>query len=115
MKKFLVECKDDNDKLILILMLVASFFLSCLPALIVIVGLKKYISDSTYNIAKALFNFELLLLLIMLSFMIPVIGWFLGLILGPVICILNIVIIILDIIAVANKSELPIPVWFEFL
>ena len=115
MKKFLAECKDDNDKLILILMLVASFFLFCLPAFIVIVGLKKFISESTYNITKAIFNFELLLLLVTLSFLIPIVGWIVGALLGPIICIFNIIIITINIIAVARKTELYVPVWFEFL
>ncbi|MEE3350100.1 MAG: hypothetical protein VZR09_08680 [Candidatus Gastranaerophilaceae bacterium] len=115
MKNFVAEYKDDTDKLILLIMIISSYFLFCLPAFIVIVGLKKYISESTYNITKAIFNFELLLLLICLTCLIPLIGWILGIFITPIIFILNIIIITLNIIAIAKKSNLQIPVWFEFL
>ena len=115
MKKFATEFKDDNDKLILIFTLITSYFLFCLPAFIVIVGLKKYISDSTYNIIKAVFNFELLLLLVCLTCLIPFIGWILGIFITPIIFILNIIIVTINIVAIAKKSNLQIPVWFEFL
>ena len=115
MKKFVVEFKDDTDKLILILVLLGSFFAFCLPAFIAVLFLKKYLSDGTYNVCKAFFNFELLRLLVTLAFAIPVIGWILGSIFGIVVVIFNIVIIAMDLVALAQKKELIVPVLFEFL
>lgn len=119
MEKFLPEFKDDIDKTILIAVLIGSFFLSFLPALIVILFLKKYTSESTYNISKAFFNFELLLFLISLIFFIPIVGQILGFIVGwlvlPVLAIINIIIIIINLFALCKKSEFTVPVLFKFL
>ena len=119
MKKILPEFKDDTDKMIILILLVASFFTSFLPALICVLFLKKYMSESSYNISKAFFNFELLLFLISLVFFIPIVGSILGFAIGwfviPVLTIVNIVFIVINIVALSNKSEFTIPVLFEFL
>ena len=119
MEKFIPEFKNDTDKLILIILLVASLFTSFLPALICIIFLKEYISENTYNISKAFFNFELLLFLILLIFFIPIVGQILSLIMGwfviPVIMIINIIFIGINLCALGRKTELMIPVLFKFL
>ena len=114
-KKILSVEKDDTDKIILITMLICSMFFLFIPALIVVLLLKNYVSESTYNISKAFLNFELLMFLISLAFAIPIIGWIAGIFLAPLMGILNIVIVIMDLCAVAKKSELIIPVPYEFI
>ena len=115
MKKILPEFKDDNDKLIILAMVICSMFFVFIPSLIVILGLKNYISDSSYVIAKAFFNFELLLFLIGLLFIIPIIGWIVGFIISPIMVILNVVIVVINICAIGKNSELKIPATYEFL
>lgn len=115
MKRFIAEFKDDKDRIILILMLIGSLFTFCLPSVIIVFLLKDFVSESTYNISKAFFNFELLLLLITLAFAIPVIGWMLGLIFGTALVLFNIIIIAIDLYAISAKKEIIVPVLFEFL
>ena len=115
MKEITPVFKDDTDKLITLAMIIASAFFIFIPSLVVIFVPKKYISDSTYSIAKAFFNFELLLFLISLFFMVPIIGWLAGLFIAPVLMILNIIIVIIDICALAKGSAIKVPVFFEFI
>ncbi len=115
MKRYKVEFKNDNDKLIFILVLLGSLFAFCLPAFIAIMFCKKYLSEGTYDVCKGLFNFELLILLITIAFTVPVIGWILGWIFGTAIVIFNIVIVVVNIVALAQKTEFMVPVLFEFL
>ena len=115
MKQFSPEFKDDKDKLITLGMLISSIFFIFIPALIVVFVPKDYISENTYEIAKTLFNFELFLFLISLLFMIPVIGWILGAIVAPILAIWNIVIIVIDICAIAGKNPIKIPEPYKFM
>jgi hypothetical protein len=114
-KKILSEVKDDTDKIILVAMLICTMFFIFIPALIVVLFMKNYISESTYNISKAFLNFELLMFLVSLLFAVPVIGWIAGFVLAPVMGIFNIVIVVIDLCAIAKKSELIIPVPYEFI
>ena len=106
---------DDTDKVIAVATVLLSLCLLFIPGLLVILLLKEKISESTYQIAKAFLNFELLLFLITLLFLIPVIGWLLGVILGPVLCIFNAIIIVLVLCAIAKGGDIKIPVWYEFI
>ena len=115
MKKIVPNFKDETDKLIVVAMTIASIFFSFIPALIVVFFLKNYTSESTNNIAKMFFNFELLLFLIALVFAIPIIGQILGLILGPVMMIFNVVICVINLCAVGKNAELKMPVPYEFI
>ena len=107
--------KDDRDKIAAVATIILSLFLVFIPALLVVLLLKEKVSESTYQIAKAFLNFELLLFIISLFFAIPVIGWLLALILGPLMCIFNAIIVILALCAVAKGGEVKIPVWYEFI
>ena len=115
MKEITPEFKDDIDKLITLGMVIASGFFFFIPSLIVIFIPKKYISDSTYNISKAFFNFELLLFLISLFFMVPIIGWLAAVVVAPILMIWNIIIVIIDICALAKGSAIKVPALFEFI
>ena len=115
MKKISPVFKNDTDKLIALAMIIFSMFFIFIPALIVIFLPKNIISDTTYALAKAFFNFELLLFLISLTFIIPVIGWLLGVILGPILIIVNIIFIIINICAMAGNNEMKVPSFFEFI
>ena len=107
--------KDDQDKIIVVAMFVASLFLVFIPALIVMLFLKNQVSENSYAIAKGLLNFELLLFLISLLFFVPVIGWLLGAIAGPLMMIFNAIIVVLSLISIAKSSEVKIPAFFEFI
>jgi len=115
MKSFTPQFKDDKDRLITLAMFIASMFFVFVPSLIVIFISKDYISESTYEIAKALFNFELLLFLISLLFIIPIIGWIVGFIIAPLLMLWNIIIIIINLCAFAGNKELKIPEYYRFI
>ncbi len=115
MNKFVPTFKDDRDRLITIAMFISTIFFIFFPSLIVVFIPKDYISESTYNIAKALFNFELLLFLISLLFLIPIIGWIVGFIVAPLLMILNVIIIIINLCAIAGNKELKIPEPYKFI
>ena len=115
MKKIMPAFKDEKDKVIAVGMIIASMFLVFVPALLVVLFGKNYVSESTYEISKAFFNFELLLFLISLIFVIPVVGWILGTILGPLMMIFNVIICIINLCAVAKGAETKVPVGYEFV
>ncbi|MBR1776628.1 DUF4870 domain-containing protein [bacterium] len=115
MKRLVPAFKDDNDRMILVLMMVCSLFLLILSPIIVIFGLKDKVSDGTMEISKAFFNFELMMLLISLLFMVPIIGWLLAVILAPLMVILNVIVVVINLCAVAKGGELKVPVWYEFI
>ena len=115
MEKIMPSFKDEKDKLIVVAMIIASIFFSFLPALVVVFFLKEFVSESSNNIAKMFFNFELLLFLISLIFVIPVVGWILGTILGPLMMIFNVIICIINLCAVAKGAETKVPVGYEFV
>ncbi|MBR6298628.1 MAG: DUF4870 domain-containing protein [Candidatus Gastranaerophilales bacterium] len=115
-KKFPIEFKDDTDRIIIVAMFICCFFpLLFIPPLVVILLLKKFISEKSYNIAKAFFNFQLLMFLISLIFVIPVVGWMLAIVAAPILYIANIVIIILALCSIIKGGEMKIPVPFEFV
>ena len=115
MKKIMPVFKDEKDKLITVAMIIASMFLVFVPSLLVVLFGRNYVSENSYAISKAFFNFELLLFLVSLIFVIPVIGWFLGIILGPIMMILNVIICVINLCAVAKGAETNIPVKYEFV
>ena len=115
MKKIPAVFKDDRDKLAAVAVILCSMFFLFIPGLIVILGLKQYVSENTYEISKAFFNFELLLFIVSLFFMVPIIGWLAGIILAPLLAIFNIVLVIINLCAVAKVAEVKLPVWFEFV
>ena len=115
MKSISPAFKDDTDKLISLAMLICTIFFFFIPSLIIVFLPKNLISDCTHNLAKAFFNFEILLFLISLIFIIPILGQLLGFILGPVLVILNIVFVVINICALAGNKEFKVPVLFEFI
>ena len=115
MKVITPAFKDDTDKIIAVATVILSLFFVFIPALLVILFLKERISEGTHQIVKAFLNFELLLFLISLFFLIPVIGWLLGVVLAPLMCIFNAIIVILTLCAIAKGGEIKVPVWYEFI
>ncbi|MBR6098426.1 DUF4870 domain-containing protein [bacterium] len=123
MEKFVPEFKDDNDRMIMIIMIIASIFFMFVTPMVVSLALKDQISESSYNISKAFLNFEILLLIVSLIFviicMVPIIGWIVGFVLGSivwtVIWIFNVVIVLMAVFAIAQNKEVQIPVWFKFV
>ncbi len=115
MKKTMPVFKDEKDKLITVVMIIASMFLVFIPSLLVVLFGKNYVGEGSYEISKAFFNFELLLFLISLIFAVPVIGWFLGVVLGPIMMIFNVIVCIINLCAVAKGAETKLPVPYEFV
>lgn len=115
MKVITPEFKDDTDKIIVLAMLVLSIFMICIPPLVVILLLKNQITENSYAIAKAIFNMELLMFLISLLFLIPIIGTLLGLLLGPVMLIINTIVIVLAICNIAKNTDIKIPSTYDFI
>lgn len=77
--------------------------------------LKKFVSEQSYLITKAFLNFEILLLLISLFFIIPVIGWAAGLFFGPILYIWNFIVVLFAVCSLVKKSEVSVPVFYEFI
>lgn len=115
MKKIMPVFKDEKDKLIVVAMLITSIFFSFVPALVVVFFLKDLTSDSSNSIAKMFFNFELLLFLVSLIFIIPIIGQIIALILAPLMMILNVVMCVINLCAIGKDSEIKLPVPYEFI
>lgn len=115
MKKIMPLFKDDQDKIIVVAMIIASMFLVFVPALLVVLFLKERVSENSYSIAKMFLNFELLLFLVSLVFAVPVVGWLLGIVLAPLMMIGNIIICVVNLCAVVKGVELKVPVPYEFI
>ena len=115
MKTFSLAFKDDTDKIIVVAMLIATMFFFFIPALLVILLLKNQVSENSYVLAKAVLNFELVLFLVSLIFMIPIIGWILGIVLSPIMIIANILIMVFALCSLAKNAEVKIPVLYEFI
>jgi hypothetical protein len=115
MQVFTPVFKDDKDKVLTVAMLLSSMFFLFVPSLIVIFIPKDYISENTYNIAKAIFNYELFLFIVSLFFLVPIIGWLIGFVVAPILEIWNIIVLILALCAIAGNKEIKIPVIFNFI
>ena len=57
MKNIVAEFRDDKDRMITLAMFILTLFSGFIPSLVVVFIPKDYISESTYEIAKTLFNF----------------------------------------------------------
>ena len=115
MKIISAEFKDDKDRLITVAMFILTLFFSLIPALVVVFIPKNYISQSTYEIGKTLFNFELLLFLISLLCLIPVIGWLASLIIVPIILIWNTIIVVINLCSIAKDNTAKLPEYYKFI
>ena len=115
MKIITAEFKDDKDRITSIAMFILTLFFAFIPSLIVVFIPKNYISESTYEIAKTLFNFELLLFLISLLCFIPIIGWIASLFIVPVLLIWNIIIVIINLCSIAKENVAKIPEYYKFI
>ncbi|MBE7710647.1 MAG: hypothetical protein E7Z92_00760 [Cyanobacteria bacterium SIG31] len=115
MKKILPVFKDERDRAIAVTIIILSMFLFFIPSLLGVLFLKEQLSESAYAVVKAFFNFELMLFLVSLLFVIPIIGWILAFILTPLMMILNVIIAILALCAIAKNTEVKVPVWYEFI
>lgn len=115
MKIIQPEFKDDQDKIIAIIMAVTTLFFSFIPSLIVVLLLKNMVSEGTYNISKAFLNLELLLFLILLVCGVPILGWLLGIIIIPIVSIFNAVVVIIALCSMFKGKEVKIPVGYEFI
>ena len=115
MKKILPVFKDEREKAITVTIIILSMFLFFIPSLLGVLFLKEQLNESAYSVIKAFFNFELMLFLVSLLFVIPIIGWILAFVLTPLMMILNVVIGILALCSFAKNTEIKIPVWYEFI
>jgi len=123
MREFTVEFKDDNEKIIIIGAILGAIILSFISPLVVFFFLRDKIGEKSYELIKALLNFELLLFIICIVFfiigLIPVIGWiiaaFLGGLVGTVLFIYNAVILLFAVFSITDKKVAKLPVPYEFV
>ena len=115
MKNIVAEFKDDKDRMITLAMLILALFCGFIPPLVVVFIPKEYISESTYEIAKTLFNFELLLFLISLLCLIPVLGWLASFLIVPVLLIWNTIVIIISLCSMAKDNVVKLPSFYNFI
>ena len=109
------EFKDERDRIIAFTTILTSMFFVFVPPLLVVFFAKDYVSDSTYKIAKAFLNFELLLFLVGLISIIPIIGWIIGAVLIPILIIYNVMVVVINILALGKNAEIKVPVGYEFI
>ncbi len=107
--------KNEEDKTIVILTLVLAIFLGFLAPLIVMLFFKEKLSENSFSIVKTLLNFELMLLLFCIIFMIPIVGWLIATIGAPVVAIINLIFPIMALVAVINQQAVKFPVLFKFV
>ena len=108
MEKIMPIFRDENDKLLTIIALIASIFLPVIPFL-VLFFLKDNLSENSFAITKAFLNFEILLFVISLICWVPIVGWIICLIFGPIILLINAVIMLMGILSILNNKEVCIP------
>ena len=109
------QFKDEQDKMIALATILASMFLFFIPALIVIVCAKEYVSESTYKISKAFFNFELFLFILSLVFIVPLIGFILKIIFLPLLILFNVIVVIYNVFNIAGNKKIKTPRNLEFI
>ena len=115
MKSVIPRFRDENDKLASVAVVLLSMFFFFIPSLLLVIFGKNYVGESTYEISKSLFNFELFIFLVSLISIIPILGWLIGIILIPILYIWNIVVTVLALCAIGKGSEVKIPVLYEFV
>ena len=115
MKQIVPTFRDENDKLASVAVILLSMFFFFIPSLIVVLFCKKYVGESSYEISKMFFNYELFLFLISLVCIIPIIGWLVGLFLIPILYIWNVIVVVMALCAVGKGSEVKVPVPYEFV
>ena len=113
--KIIPEFRDDNDKIIVVGILILSMFFFFFPSLLSVLCLKNSMSENSYRIAKSVFNFELFLFLVSLIFMIPILGWLLSIVFCPILMIVNIIVLVVALTSIAKKTEVNIPTFYEFI
>lgn len=115
MKQIMPIFNEDKDKLIAVTVVLLSMFFFFIPSLLIILLGKNYIDDNSYNISKAIFNFELFIFLVSLICIVPIIGWLIGLILIPLLYIWNVIVTVIALCSIGKGSEVRIPTPFEFV
>lgn len=113
--KIIPEYKDDTDKIIMLTMTACTLFACLFSPLVVILAFKDNMTSQSYDITKALLNYEIFLALISLIAIVPIVGWIIGIFLIPILYIWNVIVIILTLCALVKKSEVNIPVPYAFI
>ena len=107
--------QTEEEKYIMIAMLVCCLFLGFLSPLIIMIVAKEKLSESSLQMLKAFLNFELFLLILIVVTLIPIIGWILSFILCPVIFVCGLLFPIWGLVATANNQAFKVPVLFKFV
>ena len=115
MTKIMPVFKDDDDRIVTIAVLLTSCFFLFIPSLLAVLCLKDKLSEESQAIIKSVFNFELFIFIISLFFMIPIIGWFAGVFIAPLLAIWNAIVMIIALCSIAKGKEVSVPVPYEFL
>ena len=115
MKSIIPTFRDENDKLASVAVVLLPLLFFFIPSLLVVLFGKKYVGESSYEISKMVFNYELFIFLVSLIAIIPIIGWIIGFILIPILTIWNVIVMILALCAIGKGAEVKIPVFYEFV
>ena len=115
METFTPVFNTEEEKYIMIAMLVCCLFIGFLSPLIIMIVAKEKLSDLSLQILKAFLNFELFMLILLVVTLIPIIGWILSFILCPVIFVCGILFPVWGLIAAANNQAFKLPVLFKFV
>lgn len=110
MESIAPEFKDENEKNIVLVALIITMLTGpWIPGAIYFLA-KNYFSPNAFDIFKAVFNFEIMLILVWVAiFILMFIVGVAGLLMG-ILPIAHLIVVLLAIVAIVNKKNVEIPV-----
>ncbi len=113
--KILPQFQNDEERNLVALgiglTLLFGGYLSFIPPMVVYFGLSDKLSESGKLIMRQFINFMISVAILMIILTITVIGVFLV----PIVGVCALILVIVNLLAVLNKSQLTIPILYEFL
>ena len=101
MEEYTLSFKNDNERIIVVLMLILSVFMWFIPSIIVVLLCPNLLGENSLNFAKALFNFEVTLLILAAILGFVSLGVFAGLI-----YLANIIILLMGLVSISQNSPI---------
>ena len=103
------EFKDENEKNTMLLVAVLTILAGIIAPIIVFFVMRETLSPAANEVNKALLNFEILMVILVIFCTIPIIGWLAAFLLAPFITIAHFVVTIIATLCIVNNQ--PIKIW----
>ena len=114
MEQIFPEYKSEEEKNTLLLVAILTIIFPVIAPAVAYLGLKS-LSPSSFDVVKALLNFELSCMIVVLICGIPIIGWLLAFVALPVITIAHYIITIAAALSIANNQPVNVFVPVKFI